>query len=108
MQKKALITGITGQDGAYLSKHLIENNWKVYGAYRRGSSSNTWRLEKLDVLNKINLVNLELLEITNIISVIKSIKPDAIYNLAAQSFVGTSFEQPIFTSEVQEKLRRLS
>ena len=100
MKKIALITGITGQDGAYLAKYLLERNWHVFGAFRRGSTFNTWRLEKLGILDKIELINLELLEMTNIINVIKKIKPTTIYNLAAQSFVGASFEQPIFTSEV--------
>ncbi len=100
MKKTALITGITGQDGAYLAKYLLEKDWRVFGTFRTGSTFNSLRLEKLGVLNKIELVDLELLDITNIINVIKKVKPEAIYNLAAQSFVDLSFEQPVFTSEV--------
>ena len=100
MSKKALITGITGQDGSYLSQFLIEKGYEVYGAVRRTSSINTGRLSELDILKKINLVAMDLAEITNIQRVIEEIKPDEIYNLAAQSFVQTSFDQPIYTSEI--------
>ena len=100
MSKRALITGITGQDGSYLSQFLIEKGYEVYGAVRRTSSINTGRLSELDILNKINLVAMDLAEITNIQRVIEEIKPDEIYNLAAQSFVQTSFDQPIYTSEI--------
>ena len=100
MGKRALITGITGQDGSYLSEFLINKGYEVYGAVRRTSSINTGRLSELDILNKINLVAMDLAEITNIQRVIEEIKPDAVYNLAAQSFVQTSFDQPIYTSEI--------
>jgi len=100
MSKRALITGITGQDGSYLSQFLIEKGYEVYGAVRRTSSINTGRLFELDILNKINLVAMDLAEITNIQRVIEEIKPDEVYNLAAQSFVQTSFDQPIYTSEI--------
>ena len=100
MSKRALITGITGQDGSYLSQFLIEKGYEVYGAVRRTSSINTGRLSELDILKKINLVAMDLAEITNIQRVIEEIKPDEIYNLAAQSFVQTSFDQPIYTSEI--------
>jgi len=100
MSKRALITGITGQDGSYLSQFLIEKGYEVYGAVRRTSSINTGRLSELDILNKINLVAMDLVEITNIQRVIEKIKPDEVYNLAAQSFVQTSFDQPIYTSEI--------
>ena len=100
MSKRALITGITGQDGSYLSQFLIEKGYEVYGAVRRTSSINTGRLSELDILNKINLVAMDLAEITNIQRVIEEIKPDEVYNLAAQSFVQTSFDQPIYTSEI--------
>ena len=100
MGKRALITGITGQDGSYLSQFLIEKGYEVYGAVRRTSSINTGRLSELDILNKINLVAMDLAEITNIQRVIEEIKPDEVYNLAAQSFVQTSFDQPIYTSEI--------
>ena len=100
MGKKALITGITGQDGAYLSNLLIDKGYEVYGAVRRTSSINTGRLSDLGILEKINIVTMDLSEITNIQRVIGEIEPDEIYNLAAQSFVQTSFDQPIYTSEI--------
>lgn len=95
----ALITGITGQDGAYLAKLLLEKGYTVYGAHRRSSSANFWRLDELGVTNRIKLVAFDLLEFTNILKTIEKIKPDEIYNLAAQSFVGVSFDQPLYTAE---------
>jgi len=100
MNKSALITGITGQDGAYLSNLLLDKGYEVYGAVRRTSSINTGRLSELGVLENINMVSMDLSEITNIQRVIEQIEPNEIYNLAAQSFVQTSFEQPIYTSEI--------
>jgi len=100
MNKSALITGITGQDGAYLSNLLLDKGYDVYGSVRRTSSINTGRLSELGVLENINLVSMDLSEITNIQRVIEKIEPNEIYNLAAQSFVQTSFEQPIYTSEI--------
>ena len=100
MTKRALITGITGQDGAYLSKFLIKKGYKVFGALRRTSSTNTSRLSYLGVLDQIELVPMDLAEITNIQRLIERIEPDEIYNLAAQSFVQTSYEQPIYTSDI--------
>lgn len=100
MKKKiALITGVTGQDGAYLSKLLLNKGYKVFGAFRRSSSLNLWRLEELGILDSIQLVPLELLEKSNIERTVKLIKPNEIYNLAAQSFVSLSFENPIYTSQ---------
>lgn len=98
--KKALITGITGQDGAYLSKLLLEKGYEVYGAFRRTSDLHLNRLKFLGVDNKINFIPLELLEFTNIYRAIEKIQPDEIYNLGAQSFVALSFEEPIFTADV--------
>lgn len=98
--KKALVTGITGQDAAYLSKLLIEKGYEVYGGYRRTSELNVGRLRILGVEHKIKYVPIELLEFTNIYRTIEKIQPDEIYNLAAQSFVAVSFEQPIFTADV--------
>ena len=100
MGKIALITGITGQDGSYLSQILLDKGYEIYGAVRRTSTINTGRLFELDILNKVNLVAMDLAEITNIQRVIEEVKPDEIYNLAAQSFVQTSFDQPIYTSEI--------
>lgn len=98
--KKALITGITGQDGAYLAKFLVQKGYKVYGGYRRSSTRNFWRLHYLDVKKDIELVSLDLLDQTSIMEAIKKCEPDEIYNLAAQSFVGVSFESAIATGEI--------
>jgi len=92
MGKSALITGISGQDGAYLARLLVDKGYKVYGAQRRGASLNTARLEELGVLADIEVVPFELLEYSNISSVLNKVAPDEVYNLAAQSFVGTSFD----------------
>ena len=100
--KKALITGITGQDGAYLAQLLLEKGYKVYGAFRRTASENFWRIEYLGIKNHPNLqlVEYDLTDQSNSIRLLMDIKPDEIYNLAAQSFVGVSFEQPEATSQV--------
>jgi GDPmannose 4,6-dehydratase len=100
MSKTALVTGITGQDGAYLTRLLLDKQYKVYGAFRRGASLSLWRLEELGVgETDVEFIPFELLEYGNIARIMEQIKPDEIYNLAAQSFVGISFEQPLFTSE---------
>lgn len=98
--KKALITGVCGQDGSYLAKLLLEKGYKVYGAERRTSTKNHWRLEHLGVLGKIEIVDFDLLEQSNVTNIIKELQPDEIYNLAAQSFVGISFTQPILTTQI--------
>ena len=100
MTKKALITGITGQDGAYLSKLLLEKGYKVFGTYRRTSSPNFWRLQFLDVVEKINYIVVDLIDSSSIVEAIKISEPDEVYNLAAQSYVGASFENPIATGMV--------
>lgn len=100
MGKVAFITGVTGQDGAYLSRFLLDRGYSVFGAVRRTSSKNLWRLKELGIENEINLVSLDLLEITNIMRVLEKVQPEEIYNLAAQSFVELSFEQPIYTGDV--------
>ena len=100
MKRKALITGIRGQDGAYLAKLLLEKGYEVWGADRRSGEFSNWRLKELGIEKEIKYVHMDLLEFTNILRVIDKIQPDEIYNLAAQSFVGTSFEQPILTAEV--------
>lgn len=97
---KALITGITGQDAAYLARFLLERGYEVVGTYRRTASSNLWRLEELGVLEKVELIPMDLLELTNIVRVVTQVRPTEIYNLAAQSFVGVSFEQAVYTSQV--------
>ena len=100
--KSALITGITGQDGAYLCRLLLAKNYKVYGGFRRTSSSNFWRLKYLDILDHENLTLIEcdITDLSNCIDAISANKPDEVYNLAAQSFVSTSFNQPVSTAHI--------
>lgn len=100
MGKKALVTGVTGQDGAYISRLLLDKGYEVFGAYRRSASPNMWRLAELGAEKDVKFVPLELLEYTNIARMLDKIQPDEIYNLAAQSFVAMSFEQPLYTSDV--------
>jgi GDPmannose 4,6-dehydratase len=102
MSRIALITGVTGQDGAYLTELLLSKGYMVYGTYRRTSSVNFWRLEELGVANheRLKLVEFDLTDPGICISLIKRIQPDEIYNLAAQSFVGVSFEQPTTTAQI--------
>ena len=100
--KTAIITGVTGQDGAYLSRLLLEKGYSVYGAYRRTSSVNFWRLDELGVRNheRLHLVEFDLTDPGTCVSIVKRVDPDEIYNLAAQSFVGVSFEQPTTTAQI--------
>lgn len=97
---RALITGITGQDGAYLAKFLLNKGYEVSGLYRRTSSPNMWRLLSLGIKDKIKLIPGDMIDMASITNAIVQSKPDEIYNLAAQSFVGTSFEQPLVTAHV--------
>ena len=98
--KKAIITGVGGQDGAYLARYLIDIGYEVYGGYRRAVSPNFWRLNELGLLNEPNfhLVEFELTDPFNILSAVNEIRPEEIYNLAAQSFVGVSFKEPFHTA----------
>jgi GDPmannose 4,6-dehydratase len=100
MSKRALITGITGQDGSYLAKLLINKGYKVFGLYRRTSSPNMWRILSLGIQNAIRLIPGDMTDMASISNAIIQAEPDEIYNLAAQSFVGTSFEQPLVTAHV--------
>lgn len=100
MTKRALITGITGQDGAYLAHMLLSKGYEVYGGRRHSSTRNTWRLEELGVLDAVQFVQLDMLEMTNLLRALEQVKPDEVYNLAAHSFVPVSFEQPILTTEI--------
>ena len=97
--KSALITGITGQDGAYLAKFLLEKGYKVYGLLARRATATTWRLAELNVLEKIELLEGDLTDVTSIIRAIEIAEPDEFYNLGAQSFVGTSWKQPQLTAQ---------
>jgi GDPmannose 4,6-dehydratase len=98
--KRALITGITGQDGAYLAKVLLDKGYEVHGTFRRTSEMHIERLRFMGIAEQIHFIPLELLEFTNLYSAIERIRPDEIYNLGAQSFVGMSFEVPVFTADV--------
>jgi GDPmannose 4,6-dehydratase len=100
MAKRALITGITGQDGAYLAKLLLDKGYKVYGTFRRLSTPNFWRLQNLGIFQKINLIPCDLADMSSILEAIKLSSPHEVYNLAAQSFVGAAFEEPIITTQV--------
>lgn len=100
---KAFITGITGQDGYYLAKHLLENNYEVHGTIRRSSSFNTSRIDELisnySDANQLSLYYSDLLDASSLNNLINSIKPDEIYNLAAQSHVAVSFKNPLYTTQ---------
>jgi len=100
--KTAIITGITGQDGAYLAELLLDKGYKVYGTYRRTSSVNFWRIEELGIEknNNLHLVEYDLTDLSASIRLLQATGANEIYNLAAQSFVGVSFEQPITTTEI--------
>jgi GDPmannose 4,6-dehydratase len=100
VKKSALITGITGQDGAYLAKFLLDKGYKVFGTYRRLSTPNFWRLQYLNIFDKVNLIPADLVDAASIIEAIKISEPEEIYHLAAQSFVSASFEQPIGAGEI--------
>ncbi len=95
---KALITGITGQDGSYLAEFLLEKGYEVYGLVRRSATPNYWRINHL--LNKVRLVEGDLLDQASINEAISRIRPDEVYNLASQSFVGLSWNQPEYTAQV--------
>ena len=97
MSKKALVTGITGQDGSYLAEYLLSLGYTVYGVVRRSSTVNFSRIDHFS--DKITLLNADLLDQNSLMMAIEKSEPDEIYNLAAQSFVPTSWEQPVLTGE---------
>ena len=100
--RKAIITGITGQDAAYLAELLLDKGYTVFGTYRRTSSVNFWRIEELgiDKNPNLHLVEYDLTDLSSSIRLLQSTKVSEVYNLAAQSFVGVSFDQPITTAEI--------
>lgn len=102
IKKVAVITGITGQDGAYLAQLLLEKSYTVYGTYRRTSSVNFWRIEELGIEKHpdLHLVEFDLTDLSSAIRLLETTKASEVYNLAAQSFVGVSFDQPITTAEI--------
>jgi len=102
MAKRALITGITGQDGTYLAKLLLDKGYEVFGAVRRSSHSGVadHRLRWLGILDSVTLLDGDLLDIASLIRLVEQTRPDEFYNLGAQSFVATSWDQPLLTSQV--------
>lgn len=100
--KTAVVTGITGQDGAYLSKLLLGKGYKVYGTYRRTSSVNFWRIEELGIQHhpELHLLEHDLLDLASSIRLLQQTGASEVYNLAAQSFVGVSFDQPVTTAKI--------
>lgn len=97
---KALITGITGQDGSYLAEYLLNLDYDVFGLVRRSASKNFWRIDHLLNDESFELVEGDLADQISLNTVLREIEPDEVYNLAAQSFVGTSFKQPLYTADV--------
>ena len=100
--KNSIITGVTGQDGAYLTQLLLDKGYTVYGTYRRTSSVNFWRIEELGIQNhpNLHLVEYDLTDLGSSIALVQKVQPAEIYNLAAQSFVGVSFDQPNTTAQI--------
>lgn len=98
MTKKALITGITGQDGAYLAKFLLNKGYEVFGFLARRATVTTWRLEYLGIKDKVTIIEGDLTDVTSIIRALQQVEPDEFYNLGAQSFVATSWRQPQLTA----------
>lgn len=102
MKKRAVVTGITGQDGAYLAELLLDKGYVVYGTYRRTSSVNFWRIEELGIQDNpdLHLIEYDLTDLGSSLTLMKEAAPDEVYNLAAQSFVGVSFNQPDATAQI--------
>ena len=100
MSKRAFITGITGQDGAYLAKLLVEKGYAVFGLLARRSTTTTWRLDFLGVTDQVTLIDGDLSDLASIMRAIQIAKPHEVYNLGAQSFVGSSWDQPLLTGNV--------
>jgi len=100
MSKNALITGITGQDGAYLAAFLLDKGYRVHGLQTRRGSDTLWRLRDLDVLQRLNMIDGDVIDTSSLIRAVERAEPDEVYNLAAQSFVFTSWDQPQLTAQV--------
>ncbi len=98
--KRAFITGITGQDGAYLAKLLVDKGYEVFGLLARRSTSTIWRLDYVGVTDRVTLIDGDLTDLSALIRALKIAKPHEVYNLGAQSFVGSSWDQPILTGQV--------
>ena len=106
--KKALITGITGQDGSYLAEFLLEKGYEVHGITRRASISNTARIDHLIAKNAIKLHDGDLSDTSSLVNIIAKVQPDEIYNLAAQSHVQVSFDVPEYSGDVDRLAKQLS
>jgi GDPmannose 4,6-dehydratase len=100
MTKKALITGITGQDGAYLTQLLLDKDYEVFGLLARRGSDSLWRLRDLQVDTRVQIIEGDLTDATSVMRAVIKVQPDEVYNLGAQSFVGTSWDQPVVTGNV--------
>lgn len=98
--ESALITGITGQDGSYLAEYLVDKGYDVYGLVRRSSTKNYWRIQHLLRDDQITLIEGDMTDEVSLSRAVRKANPDEVYNLAAQSFVGTSFKQPLYTQDV--------
>lgn len=100
MNKSALVTGITGQDGAYLAKLLLDKGYRVSGLLPRRSSDSLWRLRELAIEEEVRLIDGDMTDLSSLIRAVDQSQADEVYNLAAQSFVGTSWQQPLLTAQV--------
>ena len=100
MPKVALITGITGQDGTYLADFLLKKNYRVFGLVARRSSDTFWRLREMSIVDKVDIVHGDVVDLSSVTRALQATRPNEIYNLAAQSFVGTSWDQPVLTAQV--------
>src|SRR5215831_15071259 len=100
MSKTALITGISGQDGAYLSRFLRQKGYAVWGVMPRRGSDGMWRLRELGVQDDVRMVDGDLVDLASLFRAVELARPDEVYNLGAQSFVGTSWDQPLLTAQV--------
>jgi GDPmannose 4,6-dehydratase len=100
MPKHALITGTTGQDGAYLAKFLLEKGYTVHGVVARRGSDTHWRLRELNVLDDIDIIDADLIDLSSLVRALEKSQAEEVYNLAAQSFVATSWNQPLLTADV--------
>ena len=100
MSRSALITGITGQDGSYLAKLLLERGYEVHGLFARRTADTLWRLRYLGIDRAVRLIDGDLIDVASLVRAIETSRPDEVYNLAAQSFVATSWHQPLLTGQV--------
>jgi GDPmannose 4,6-dehydratase len=100
MSRSALITGITGQDGSYLAKLLLERGYEVHGLFARRTADTLWRLRYLGIDREVRLIDGDLTDVASLVRAMETARPDEVYNLAAQSFVATSWHQPLLTAQV--------